>query len=59
MLDQKNQETVQYNQSGNRRPIDQLRRAGGGAAIAGQRARICRKCPKSKKPADVAKTSAG
>jgi hypothetical protein len=29
VLDQKNQERVQYNQSCNRRPIDQLRRAVG------------------------------
>jgi len=49
MLDQKNQERVQYNQSCNRRPIDQFRLAVGGAAIAGQRALIWEKMPEVKK----------
>ena|ERR1700733_486739 len=49
MFDQKNQERVQYNQSCNRRPIDQLRRAVGGAGIAGQRARIGEKKRELKK----------
>lgn|GEM_PF-6457513 len=49
MLDQKNQERVQYNQSCNRRPIDTLRLAVGGAAIAGQRALILRENARSQK----------
>src|ERR1700693_4029557 len=56
MLDQKNQERVQYNQSCNRHPIDQLRLAVGGAAMAGQGAVIWRKCRKQKKASRGCKT---